>query len=571
MRTSFVILHYLAEDVTCKCLDSLLSLKGGEDVSIVVVDNCSPDGSGGRLKRKYAAHDSVHFVPMAANEGFARGNNAGYRYAVEHFNPDFVVVMNNDVIIDDPDFVRRVEEEYANHPYAVLGPDIISAAAGKHQNPYRAKALSLNEARMFRLKMRLKLAFLPVFYALGHCDKPCFSEKEWRNASDGCVLHGACLVFSRDFIAVRQFAFNPGTFLYCEEDILNAECAKAGLVMRYSPGLKVKHLEDCSTRSAHKSAYARVRRKYRNLVRSSGVLARALGGPLGWFKKIIVYHFPYLLPDRKYLELKWKSKMGYELNLDAPVTFNEKIQWLKLNDRKKEYAILADKAAVKDYVASVIGREHVIPTIGVYGKADDIPFDSLPDQFVLKCTHDSGSVIVCRDRSSFDADFARNRLEKSLERNHYSMYREWCYKNIKPRILCERYLSDDGQADGLIDYKFFCFNGIPEFLYISKGLEDHGTACISFCDLDGQELPFRRLDFRTFPDGSLPLPEKFGAMKELVSLLAKSVANPFVRVDMYEISGTIYFSEFTFYPNGGFVPFCPREWDRKLGEKIILR
>ena len=276
MRTSFVILHYLAEEVTCKCLDSLLSLNGGEDVSIVVVDNCSPDGSGGRLKREYAAHDSVHFVPLAANEGFARGNNAGYRYAVEHFNPDFVIVMNNDVIIDDPDFVRRVEEEYANHPYAVLGPDIISAAAGKHQNPYRAKALSLNEARMFRLKMRLKLAFLPVFYALGHCDKPCFSEKEWRNASEGCVLHGACLVFSRDFIAVRQFAFNPGTFLYCEEDILNAECARESLIMRYSPGLKVMHLEDCSTRSAHKSTYARVRRKYRNTVRSSGVLVRAL-------------------------------------------------------------------------------------------------------------------------------------------------------------------------------------------------------------------------------------------------------------------------------------------------------
>lgn len=571
MRTSFVILHYLAEEVTCKCLDSLLSLNGGEDISIVVVDNCSPDGSGERLKKKYAAQHRIHFVMLASNEGFARGNNAGYSYAREHFDPDFIVVMNNDVIIDDTDFAAKIESAYGDCPFAALGPDI-ETADGRHQNPYRSRPLSLLEARVLRLKMFMKLAFLPLFYIFGRYDKAVHtSDEDWRNASGSAVLHGSCLIFSRDFIDVRENAFNPETFLYCEEDILNAECAREYLVMRYSPDLKVKHLEDCSTRAAARNSWPRARRKYRNLVRSFGVLVKILGGSLGWFEKNILYHFPFLLSDRKYLELKWKSKMGYELNLDAPVTFNEKVQWLKLNDRKQEYRLLADKSTAKEYVAGIIGNEHIIPTLGIYDRVEDIPWDKLPDRFVLKCTHDSGSVIVCRDRSSFNQDAVRCSLEKSLRRDHYSMYREWCYKGIKPRILCERYMADEMQKDGLVDYKFFCFNGNPEFIYISKGLEDHGTAYISFCDLDGRELPFRRSDFRTFPDGPLPLPEKFDAMKELVSLLAKSVGNPFVRVDMYEISGTIYFSEFTFYPNGGFLPFCPREWDRKSGDRIVLQ
>lgn len=275
MRTCFVILHYLAEDVTAKCLDSVLALRSG-DISIVVVDNASPDGSGSRLKMKYASEHRVNFVMMDANEGFARGNNAGYRFAVDNFSPDFVVVMNNDVIIDDKDFAYRIADEYVNHPFAVLGPDIVSVATGKHQNPFRAKALSLNQVRLLQLKMSLKLAFLPVFYAFGRYEKPCFTDSEWRNASEGSVLHGACFIFSRDFIDVRPYAFNPATFLYCEEDILNAECRRAGLVMRYSPALAVKHFEDCSTRAAGKKEYTRVRNKYVNLLHSLNVCVKIL-------------------------------------------------------------------------------------------------------------------------------------------------------------------------------------------------------------------------------------------------------------------------------------------------------
>lgn len=275
MRTCFVILHYLAEDVTCKCLDSILALDGAADINVVVVDNCSPDGSGERLKKKYVGEHCIHFISMNSNEGFARGNNAGYNYARKHFNPDFIVVMNNDVILEDREFTKKIEVAYRDRPFAVLGPDIVTAD-GRHQNPCRTRALSLNETRVLRTKMRLKLALLPVFYALGRCGKPCFTDNDWTDAAEDCVLHGSCLVFSREFIDVRQYAFNPETFLYCEEDILNAECTKEGLVMRYSPDLKVKHLEDCSTRAAAKSVYGSVRKKYENLVRSLNIFVKTL-------------------------------------------------------------------------------------------------------------------------------------------------------------------------------------------------------------------------------------------------------------------------------------------------------
>lgn len=288
--------------------------------------------------------------------------------------------------------------------------------------------------------------------------------------------------------------------------------------------------------------------------------------------KNIVYHAPWLLSDRKFIESFWELRMGTGLDLDNPRSFNEKLQWLKLNDRKPEYTKMADKVAAKDYVAGIIGAEHIIPTIGVYDKVSDIPWDALPGQFVLKCTHDSGSVAVCRDKSAFDREKACRQLRKSLDTNHYLRYREWCYKGIKPRILCEKYMSDSAQANGLVDYKFFCFNGKTEFLYVSQGLEDHSTARISFADLDGNRLSVVRSDYQGF-EGEIPLPLHFGEMKEIAGKLAASVGNRFIRVDMYEVEGRCYFSELTFYPNGGMIPFAPdkdTDWDLHFGKLIEL-
>ena len=188
---------------------------------------------------------------------------------------------------------------------------------------------------------------------------------------------------------------------------------------------------------------------------------------------------------------------------------------------------------------------------------------------MLKCTHDSGGLVICRDKASFDRDAACAKLGACLKRRFFYQSREWCYKDIKPRILCEPLMGDERQKDSLIDYKFFCFNSKPRFMYISSGLEDHSTARISFADLEGRPLPFRRSDYRPF-EGQLPLPQNLPALVDAASRLAAAVPAPFLRVDLYEIGGKPYFSEFTFYPNGGYLPFDPPEWDEKIGEMLNL-
>jgi len=288
-----------------------------------------------------------------------------------------------------------------------------------------------------------------------------------------------------------------------------------------------------------------------------------------WIIKILACHFPWLLPDKLFLEAKFRMLMHRELNLKAPATFNEKLQWLKLYDRKPGYTALADKVGAKQFATSVIGEEYIVPTYGVYENASKIPWEELPEQFVLKCTHDSGGLVVCKDKSSLDRRKSSRILDRCLKRNFFLLAREWPYKNVKRRIICEKYLESGCEA-GLIDYKFFCFSGKPEFMYVSQGLEDHKTARISFADLDCRQLPFSRKDYSPFEDGSLPVPAKLEEMKALAQKLAVASKAPFIRVDLYENEGKVLFSEMTFYPNGGYIPFSPPEWDEKLGRLITL-
>lgn len=273
------------------------------------------------------------------------------------------------------------------------------------------------------------------------------------------------------------------------------------------------------------------------------------------------------MPDEKYLCKRYKIRMKKDLDLENPKTFNEKLQWLKLYDRKPIYTTMVDKYEVKKYVADIIGEEHIIPTIGVWDKFEDIDFDSLPNQFVLKCTHDSGGLAICRDKSKFDIKKARNKINKSLKRNYYWANREWPYKDVKPRIIAEKYMEDQNAKVGLTDYKFYCFNGEPKFLYISSGLEDHSTAHISFVTLDWNFAPFRRNDYAPF-DELPPKPQKFDEMLEYCKKL--SIGHPFLRVDLYQINNTVYFSELTFSPCSGMMPFEPAEWDLEVGELIKL-
>jgi len=272
------------------------------------------------------------------------------------------------------------------------------------------------------------------------------------------------------------------------------------------------------------------------------------------------------LNDEKYLKLIYKLNTGKNLNLEKVETFNEKLQWLKLYDRKDIYTTMVDKYEVKKYVKNIIGEEYIIPTIGVYNKFEEISFDELPNQFVIKCTHDSGSTIVCKDKTCFDIDKAKTKINKALKYNYFYQLREWPYKNVIPRIIIEKYMELD-KEEKMIDYKFFCFNGEPKFIYISQGLENHKTANISFFDMDFNREKFGRKDYKEFT--KVPKkPVKFAKMKELARILAKETS--FLRVDFYKIDEKVYFSELTFFPCGGLLPFEPEKYDKILGELLQL-
>lgn len=273
------------------------------------------------------------------------------------------------------------------------------------------------------------------------------------------------------------------------------------------------------------------------------------------------------MSDREYLSLLYWVNMGKKLRLDPPVTFNEKLQWLKLYDRKPIYTTMVDKYEAKKYVAERIGEEYIIPTLGVWDSFDEIDFDSLPEQFVLKCTHDSGGLVICRDKNKIDMAAARSKIERSLRTNYYWSNKEWPYKNVKPRIIAEAFMEDPKQSAGLRDYKFYCFNGEPKCLYVSEGLENHETARISFLNLDWSFTDFRRNDFAPF-EQLPPKPNHYEIMLSFAQQLSREV--PFLRVDLYEINGKVYFSELTFSPCSGMMPFEPVEWDEVLGNWIKL-
>ena len=272
------------------------------------------------------------------------------------------------------------------------------------------------------------------------------------------------------------------------------------------------------------------------------------------------------MSDEKFLKKKFRYSLGYELNLNNPQTFNEKLQWLKLYDHRPEYTTMVDKYAVKKYVADKIGEQYIIPTLGVWDKFDDIDFEKLPNQFVMKCTHDSGGLVICRDKSKFNILTARKKINRCIKRNYYWIGREWSYKNVKPRIIAERYM-ECSDSSFLKDYKFFCFNGKVEFLYLSEGLENHNTARISYVTLDWKQADFYRNDYKPF-NKLPPKPINFDKMVKLAEILSEDI--PFLRVDFYEINGKIYFGELTLYTGAGFTKFEPESADIKIGNLLKL-
>ena len=271
------------------------------------------------------------------------------------------------------------------------------------------------------------------------------------------------------------------------------------------------------------------------------------------------------MDDERFVKKIFRNTLGYELNLENPVTYNEKLQWLKLYDRNPEYTKMVDKNAVKKYVSNKIGEEYIIPTLGVWNDFDEIDFSKLPNQFVLKCTHDSGGLVICRDKNKLNLKKAKKKINKSLKRDYYKIWREWPYKDVPHQIIAEKYMVDESGYE-LKDYKFFVMDGVVRALFVASDRQAKSGVCFDFYDRDFKHLPI--VNGHPNAEKLIQKPQNFDEMVKLAEILAKDA--PQMRVDFYNVNGKIYFGEITFFHFGGIVPFEPAEWDKKFGEWITL-
>lgn len=287
----------------------------------------------------------------------------------------------------------------------------------------------------------------------------------------------------------------------------------------------------------------------------------------GEFFASILMYLNFLFPDKLYLTLLFRLKMGFWIDWKNPKTFSEKLQWLKLYDRNPKYTTMVDKYAVKEYVAKIIGEEYIIPTLGVWDRPEDIDWDSLPQKFVLKTTHGGGGsgVVICKDKATFDKETAIAKLKKSFNKCIYNYLREWPYKNVDKKIIIEQYLYDV-KCESLRDYKFFCFNGKVEFFKVDYDrFTEHGA---NYYSLDGRMLEFGEKAYPRRLDIEIDLPKSLEKMILIAENL--SVGTLFLRVDLYEVNNKIFFGELTFYPSGGVKEFTPVDWNEKIGSLLKL-
>lgn len=272
--------------------------------------------------------------------------------------------------------------------------------------------------------------------------------------------------------------------------------------------------------------------------------------------------YRYYMIKFKYIELlkhDFKKCVGYELNLDNPKTFNEKLQWLKCYYRDPLMELCADKVAVRNFVRDTIGEEYLTPIYGIYNAPEEIKFDKLPDSFVLKTNHASGQVIICKDKQKINFNKIRLQLKKWLTTNYYYLTGEWVYKNIKPQIVCEKLLDEN-----IADYKFYCFNGEPKILLICT---DRVTEVkMNYYDMNFKLLPLKQKAKNNL--AKMHIPDNFEVLKQLSKKLSKKF--PHVRVDFFVVENKIYFSELTFFDSNGMEPFNPVEWDYKFGTYLKL-
>lgn len=297
----------------------------------------------------------------------------------------------------------------------------------------------------------------------------------------------------------------------------------------------------------------------------SNRVKKIIKNPAALFLTLAYRGFFNWMDDERYLKIAYRCKIHKKLNLEEPKSFNEKLQWLKLHDRKTIYETMVDKFDVKEYVSNVIGDEYIIPTLGIYDSFQDIDFGGLPSQFVMKCTHDSGSIVICNDKEKFNKIKAKKILENGLRHNPYWAAREWPYKNLKPRIIVEQLLTEcDGEP--IKDYKFFCFNGVVKCFKID--FDRFTSHRANYYDKNCSILPFEETVFPADYGREVVFPANIKDMMELAERLAKDTI--FSRIDFYNVNGQIFFGEITFFPDGGFGIIKPYEWDKRLGEWLSL-
>ena len=291
-----------------------------------------------------------------------------------------------------------------------------------------------------------------------------------------------------------------------------------------------------------------------------------LNNPFTIITRLIIM-FPHLVwSDKLFLKLKYYTYFHRWIDFNNPETFNEKLQWLKIYNRCPEYINMVDKSKAKEYAARIIGEEYIIPTLGLFDSVEDIDFDKLPNQFVLKCTHDSGGIVVCRDKSSLDVKEAKRKLDKGLRTNFFWQTREWPYKQVKPRIIAEQYMEDQ-ETNELRDYKFFCFDGTPMIMFVATERQKKGAETkFDFFDTEYNHLNI--INGHPMADVPPQKPKNFSLMLQLAKQLSQGI--PHVRIDFYEVNGMVFFGEFTFTHWSGNMPFQPEEWDYKLGEWLTL-
>ncbi|MDM0551475.1 ATP-grasp fold amidoligase family protein [Clostridium perfringens] len=274
-----------------------------------------------------------------------------------------------------------------------------------------------------------------------------------------------------------------------------------------------------------------------------------------------------IIPDKLYLKIMFFYHFHKILNFNNVQTLNEKIQWLKINDRVYNGSNLVDKYEVRKYIKNILGEKYLIPLIGVWNSMDEINFDELPDKFVLKCTHDSKSVIICKDKSNFKFNEAKEILNKNLKKNAFWYGREWPYRNVTPRIICEKYMVDESGSE-LKDYKIMCFNGVADNIMVCYNRKN-GHADFKYFDLEWNELFYNKNNINRDSQRIIEKPKNLDKMIEIAEKL--STGFYFTRIDLYDVHGEIYFGEITFYPASGFDKDITEETDYILGKKLNLK